>query len=265
MQTIKISLLLLIFPRNVQGGIKRIHLVVFTKQLLCYHSLSSGVLPWRGSGWCSWWPCEGVRPVWLEAWVPSPNPGPWCSNPVWRGRRSCWSPWHSRVALRREKKRRLIFQHECNVCHIFMLSQSKLHAIYLLFLNGETLALSPTSDQLEPNWIHFYSKCVWLVNILCKKAKVLEGSKIWVSSVIITSQHKIPFLTNTQSNGYIPSVPLQHKLVSLAFLTLALIRCLAFAGPVVVTANEILSPRLSVRICGVMWGLFKSQMDLSNG
>lgn len=89
------------------------------------HFLSSSVLPWPGSGWCSWWPCAGVRPVWAAAWVPSPNPGPWCSNPVWHGRRSCWSQWHSHVALRRGKR-----SHEHNVCHMFMFRQ---RASYRLF------------------------------------------------------------------------------------------------------------------------------------
>ena len=87
-------------------------------------SLSSCVVPWRGSGWCSWWLCEEVRPVWAAAWVPSPDPEAWCNNLVWHGRRSCWSQWHSRVALRREKRR-----HEYNFCHMLVFSQSKFHAI----------------------------------------------------------------------------------------------------------------------------------------
>lgn len=72
--------------------------------------LSSCVVPWQGSGWCSWWLCGEVRPVWAAAWVPSPDPEAWCNSLVWHGRRSCWSQWHSRVALRREKRR-----HEYNL------------------------------------------------------------------------------------------------------------------------------------------------------
>lgn len=111
------------FSTEVHEEIKR---VARQPPRLNHLFLSCCVVPWQGSGWCSWWLCGEVRPVWAAASVPSPDPEAWCNNLVWHGRRSCWSQWHSRVALRREKRR-----HEYHFCHMLVFSQSKFSATQL--------------------------------------------------------------------------------------------------------------------------------------